>query len=179
MGLDSGRERATGAAKSENQGWQLCKCRLGLVTSAISGIKYQVSRYSFRTQYHLQATKPTTADRQQSASCNDFHRCFDEEVAGKVECGRWFGLGLGDSSRSSGSAWSGLAHSSITSNAIWTPKKMWLSCDWPVTVGRKGLPDAPAVPVNRACSLPAEPKGPPVNHSFKGESLRFAAAEAS
>jgi hypothetical protein len=28
---------------------------------AVSGIKYQVSRFSFRTQYHLQATKPTTA----------------------------------------------------------------------------------------------------------------------
>jgi hypothetical protein len=47
--------------KFKNRAWQLCKWRWDRVTSAVSGIQYQVSRFSFRTQCHPQATKPTTA----------------------------------------------------------------------------------------------------------------------
>jgi hypothetical protein len=43
-----------------------------------------------------------------SASCNEFHRCFDGKMDGEVDGGWWvgLGLGLGDSSRRCGSAWS-------------------------------------------------------------------------
>ena len=59
---------------------------------------------------------PSIKPPNRSPSCNEFHRCFDGKTDGEVDGGRWvgLGLGLGNPSRSSGSAWSSSAHCRFT-----------------------------------------------------------------